>query len=202
MARLVALLAVALFAAGPAGASVRAERGPASRQNLITQPATLGAGPWINYTFGGLGAPTVTNNIAAPDGSTNATQLAFPAKTIDASASTRYFPLTNFEGTGTYTFSVWVKTASGTGTLYFGVDDGSTLYVCSRAVDTTWRLATCKVPLVQGRSWYPHLGPNRPLSSNPYGAQPATQPALTVHAWCGRVTRGSAPPSVSPTFCR
>ena len=86
--------------------------------NLITQSEAFNVAPWVSFSSGT--APVITANVAAgPNGG---------ASTADevtlTSANSGLYDETNVSGT--YTFSVWVKLVSGSGSFALNYYSGST----------------------------------------------------------------------------
>jgi hypothetical protein len=106
----------------PAGLSIQSEH-----TNLALQSQTFGTAPWALQTGGPAtpGAPVLTVDAAtAPDGTATADQLVYPAVTgaNNLSIVVNNVNFTVVNGT-TYTISLWVKGASGSGTTYLAVFD-------------------------------------------------------------------------------
>jgi trimeric autotransporter adhesin len=87
-------------------------------ENLISQSESLNAAPWIPFSSGT--EPVVTPNVApGPNGGANtADQVALTA------ADSGLYYQTNVAGT--YTFSIWVKLVSGSGSFALNYYQGST----------------------------------------------------------------------------
>ncbi len=90
--------------------------------NLAARYNAIDTAPWASFNTGAV-APTVTANAAvAPDGTTTAEQLDFPA--VGASqASYRYNPLATSEDT--ITNSIYLKGCAGSGSLWVWSHDNS-----------------------------------------------------------------------------
>ena len=134
-------------------AHVRFVGAAATRTNLALQSQALGT------TWTGVGAvaaaPTVTNNSAdltAPDATSTATKIVIPAVTATTGAS--YVKQDITAATATYTGSMWLRTASGTATvwIWFGnpAAPGTHYGQVSCAVTTTWTRFQFAVALTAG----------------------------------------------------
>jgi VCBS repeat-containing protein len=90
-----------------------------SAENLITQSEAFNSAVWVAFADSGA-APVVTANVAAgPNGgASTADEVAL------ANANSGLFYVTNVSGT--YTFSVWVKLVSGSGSFALNYYQGST----------------------------------------------------------------------------
>ena len=102
-------------------------------QNLITQSEAFNVSPWVAFSSGT--APVITANVAAgPNGgASTADQVAL------TSTDSGLYYVTNVSGT--YTFSVWVKLVSGSGSFslnyYSGAANSSDLETV--VATTTWQ---------------------------------------------------------------
>ena len=111
------------------------------QENLLLQSEEFGTTPWVASGSGGGSAPTITNNaIVAPDGSTTASEIAFP--TVSSSEFSQVLQTV----TGSYsfvnqtvTFSVWLRVTSGSETIWLEVGDIDTHSVENLVtVTSTW----------------------------------------------------------------
>ena len=165
--------------------------------NLLTNSESFDAASW---TKNGT-APVVTANAAvAPNGSTTADQIA-----LGATASVgNYSCVTGSAATIAvdYTASVWLRTVSGTATVYIQAFGSaySTAVACS--VTTTWQLFSVTFTGAAGTSYF-NIGPDARTGSG----QPTSQSAVTVYAWGAALYRSdlamqpntSAYPMYNPT---
>lgn len=100
-----------------------------ARTNICTYSATVGGTNWVNP-----GVTTITTNAAtAPDGTTSASSL-----TPSGQYGGAYQSIT-LSGSTTYTFSIWLRVASGSRTLQIYIFDGTGYYVTDATVTSTWQ---------------------------------------------------------------
>lgn len=160
---------------------------PAST-NLALYSEAFDSAAW--YKFG----PTAAANAAvAPDGTTTAEELAYPAITApNTSADLRPNPNITF-GAGTYTASVYLRRASGTSTLYlFSEAGGASAGNTACSVSTTWSRCVRTFTAAAG-------GGVVGLGVNLWLVNQSGQPAQTVYAWGFQVEAGSVASSYVAT---
>jgi uncharacterized protein (TIGR02217 family) len=146
------------------------------------------------WTLANSGAsnPTVTDNaIVAPDGTTTAATIAYPS-TVGASvySDIRQATLLAYPGQQ-FTFSVWLKVASGAPTIQLFVNDsiGLGLISSTPTLSATWTRYS-----VTGTFPGVVLGPPGVI------IRATNQAAVTVHAWGAQLERWpSAPTLYTPT---
>ena len=162
--------------------------------NLCLQSQTIATGsaltsPWSTVSDGSvpiyMGAEAL-----APDGTTTATRVDFPAI---SGATTTFSVLYQMPSiaTGVQTISLWARTVTGSGVLYFNNDEGGggsgNPTACN--LTTSWQRFTNTV--TSNHACYVFIGPNGIAGSG----QPTTQPALSVYLWGVQV---EAAPYASP----
>jgi hypothetical protein len=123
----------------PAGPNPSGNQWYCGLENLLLQSSAFNLSPWL---LGNTGAsnPTVTaNSTTAPDGTTTADTIAFPS-TTGSHNSFIYQPVPTVQFNGqTFTFSVWLKVASGTASVGFQISDQvAQVQSTTVTVTTTW----------------------------------------------------------------
>ncbi len=102
--------------------------------NLLTQSEAFNNGGGAPWTYSSVTTPSA-NTVAAPDGNTTAESLADTSSGGKVSQSVA-------GGNNTYTFSVWLKTASGTQSFALRIDSNGTPATgtaVTGAATTTWQ---------------------------------------------------------------
>lgn len=162
-------------------------------QNYFLNSQDLEKAPW-GLSNTGTSNPTVTADAnAAPDGTTTADTIAFPSipntsgdnSFIYQSASPPVVPNMAF------TFSVWLRVASGTGTININLADSPQTAAQSTVCSLTTSWQRFSVTTSFGGSANPAL---IALIVNPQNS-----PAVTVWAWGAQLEYGSAASDYSPT---
>jgi len=173
--------------AGASANTLRSEPGgilvEPSSTNQATVSDAIDNAAWTK-TASGAAVPVVTADQAvAPDGTTTADQVVFPAVT---SLQYSIVGLSGFVWAGTsLTWSVWMRTVSGTGSIYLYVYDttgasylGNTL--CS--LTTTWSRCVLQIPtVVSGHTINTWIGNDRSA-----GSGMSDTAAVTIYAWRGQ----------------
>ena len=162
--------------------------------NLIIQSQLIGGTGWTNPSNAGTLTVT-TNSIVAPDGTTTATSLAFPAV---SSAGTYSFTQVTTSPTisvgQTYTASVWLKGATGGEQVYIALTSFNSLQNTNQRVTltTSWqRYSITQTATQTSISFY--IG-----NDLRYGGTTSTS-AQTVYAWGAQWEFGSVASSYTPT---
>jgi hypothetical protein len=143
--------------------------------NLLAASESFDNASW---TKAGTSFPTITANAAtSPDGKTTADQLAFAATSVVSQFSS-VSGAAAVTTANDYTASVWLRTVSGTATVYIQAFGSaySTAVACS--VTTTWQLFSVTFTGAAGTSYF-NIGPDARTGSG----QPTAQAAATVYAW-------------------
>ena len=161
-------------------------------QNYLTNSQDFEQTSWVG-TNTGASNPVVTPDAQiAPDGTTTADTIAFPlipntsGDFSQLAESTSPPTLANM----TFTFSVWLRVASGTGNVNIQVND----------ITTTSNTQPCALTA----SWQ-RFSVTMTLGSSPgtfvQGAiiNPQNAPAITVWAWGAQIEYGAAPSDYTPT---
>lgn len=153
--------------------------------NLLIRSEAMDNAAW--FKDGSAGAPTVTANtsdVLAPDGTQTAEKVAYPA--IGAGQSSRlYGAFTSL--VAAYSTGVWLRTLSGTATVYLWIEGAgdTTDTVCS--VTSTWTRCKFENKTQAAGTSYPIIGFDLSYAHTP--AQ-TTQSAQTVYTWGGHVNAG------------
>ena len=134
---------------------------------------------WSKGSTGGPAVPTVTDNAAtAPDNSTTASQVAFPA--VGASQNSVLYQSEGLLVQGApETFDIWVKGAVGGETIWISTNPGTLPLTDQKIVATTsWQHYTLKWSQGNGPSTYFEIGidTRTPTDETPTSAQ-------TVYLW-------------------
>jgi hypothetical protein len=140
--------------------------------NLCLQ-SSVGVAPWSPFGT----SSTTANNAVAPDGTTSATRILYPAVTAGGTA-VWYQQIT--VAAASYAFSVWLRGASGGEQIYLCVNP--TRYSSPRITLTTqWQRFTFITPVLTAAAWAFEIGTdlNDPLQTS--------TPAQTIFAWGAQV---------------
>ncbi len=159
--------------------------------NILRRSQAFATAPWNAFGSGSV-APTVTNNtgdLNAPDGTATATKIVYPV-TSGSNVSIAYNG-TTFPTNGTFVFSVYLRTLSGTALVYIEWQDGFVFVSRACALTTSW--SRCSIATVPTAGMSPSIGVD--LRD---GTQSA-QPAQTVYGWGAQVESGSQPTGYVPT---
>ena len=175
------------------GASGLIEYAP---ENLALQSENFGT-TWTNSTGNAL----TLNDALSPTGTLTADRVDFPAT---AAAGLVRTITQNFgstvAGNGAVTASVWLRTVSGTSTVYLTLLDGGPPWLrfhvaCNVTTEWTRFSVTLNAPT---STLYLLIGPDtRTGSGTP--AQPAVQDAASVYAWGAQLERSSTARAYIPT---
>lgn len=143
-----------------------------------------------------VAAPVVTADQAvAPDGTTTADQIDIAATTINTNASILTQDFT--ADTGRWTATEWMKTSTGTATIYFGFWDGASSYktqTCS--LTTTWARCKLSYQVLTAATWKVFAGVDL------RDAGQSAQVAKTVYAWGAQVEGNGANVNGSTSYIR
>jgi len=155
------------------------------RTNLLTNASEFDNAAWAKSNNGaGTAAPVVTPNAAvAPDGTTTAEQIAFTA--IDAAGEFSVVTMSKAAG-AVASNSIYLRTVTGTGTLYLSTTNDAVTYQGRTACALTTSWSRCELEGFATPSSFLVLGPDARDTG-----QPNTQPALTVYAWRAQKEAGT-----------
>lgn len=182
---------IATLSSGQPGVGIKGLSVEAAATNLCLRSSEFDSATW-GKSHNGAALPVVTANaVVAPDGTTTADQIAYPAVSGAGNYAEVYQQIAMTAVA--YVSSVWLKTASGT----------ATLYLSSTTDGVTWKRTTCNVTATWQRfeltgtytatNWF-HM-----LSIDRRDASQADQIAQTVLAWGFQVELGSAASSYIAT---
>jgi len=134
--------------------------------------------------------PTVTaNSTTAPDGTSTADTLAFPSTT--GGKSSYIYQDVNIGPQGvTFTFSIWLKAASGTDQVTIVVGDNYTQFSATKSVTTTWTRFT-----ITGT-----FSPASPSSQVYVEIASTGQSAYSIYAWGAQLERWASATGYLPTI--
>lgn len=169
----------------------------AATTNVVLRSEEFDNATWLKQVSG-VAAPTVTANssdVVAPDGTQTAEKIEYPAVT-----GAQYWRLINqFTGSAVpYSGSIWLRTATGTATVYIGFDlSGSTFLMEGKTVTTSWqRFKVENKTLTASGNWFFQLGVDLSDATTPQLAQGAG----TIYAWGAMGGLGAfAPDYCGPT---
>lgn len=139
------------------------------------------AAVWVPANAGASSAPVVTANQAtAPDGTLTADQIAFPSVTA-AGTDVSIVRQTITATAAAWSFSVYLRRASGTSTVYLAAYDNSLVYAGATActvVGTSWTRCTLENKTLNAAIWYVTIGVDLRT-----GSGQSAQSAQTIYAW-------------------
>jgi hypothetical protein len=172
--------------------------------NLLLASEQFDAASWTKLNSGST-TPTVTANAAAaPNSTITADQLALGAISSSNQLSLVYASLTT--EAVQYTISVWLRTVSGTATVYLNGQGSAYGTPVACALTTSWQSFSVTFTGNAGTSFV-LIGPDSRTGSG----QPTSQAAATVYAWGASLTRSdlggmkantSAYPMYNPTTAK
>lgn len=144
----------------------------------IALQSSVGVAPWTGFTVSS-GNPTATaNNTTAPDGTTTATRIVYPAVS-GAGVSSLWYQSIAVTAT-VYTFSVWLRGNVGGEQTYICVNP--TRFSSPRLTLTTqWQRFTFTTPTLTAANWAFIIG------TDLADATQTSTPAQTIYAWGAQV---------------
>ena len=150
--------------------------------NLLLASEQFNASQWVKLNSGSS-SPTVTANAAAaPNGTSTADQVVFGSISSAGNYSIVYQQIATAELS--YTFSVWLRTVSGTATVYIQAFGSAYSSPVECQLTTTWQ--NFSVTFTGGSSnSFVNIGPDARTGSG----QPTSQSAATVLAWGAHLYR-------------
>jgi hypothetical protein len=157
--------------------------------NVATHSQDFSNAAWVKTGASGAAAPVVTANFAvAPDGTTTASKIVFAAVSTSGQRSDVSFAEAS---AGSYTFSIWLKGATSSGTIYLYGYDGSNKTPVAVNYTTAWARYTVSYTMLANVGGGFIFG----------GAQAWGAPILaqTVYAWQGDLTNTATSESAVPT---
>ena len=165
----------------------------AAPQNLLLQSSTLVSGvapvaPWdINYDVPANFPSLATASIIDPFGDTSTVSRCDFADTTEGAGAYSYIYQRIVLATGTYTFSFWARSVSGTQTLFCHINDG-TLHSQANTLTTAWQRYSFTIS---------SSGGNSPFY---FGNQaPAYSAACSAYIWGAQVSPTGVIPYVPTT---
>lgn len=133
-----------------------------NKENLLVYSEDFSQTNWVKQN----GFTVSANSVAAPDGT-------LTADTASRSATNQYLYQTFAGGSGTFTLSCWVRTASGSQNFvmqtYNGTDNGQG--VVTHTATTTWQRFSTTATVTTTSSWYPCIPNNINTTFYIWGAQ-------------------------------
>jgi hypothetical protein len=154
----------------------------AAATNLWFQSHSLTTAPWGTFNTG-----TTPNAAVAPDGTTTATLVAFNGASF---ANTLNQPQT---ASGVLTGSIWMRSVTGTATVYLQILSGTTYAVTTCALTTTWKRYTVTSTNLASATTYLAIGwDTRDAGQTNLGA-------FSLYAWGAQMEAGSQATSLITT---
>jgi len=154
-----------------------------SRTNSILQSQSLATSPW-GVAHVTVADPTVTNNtvdVLAPDGTQTATKVILPAVAAGEMSSIQQ----TFTATATaWSASIWLRTATGTATVFLHLITGATIKTVQCNVTSDWTRISLNAQTLTAATWIYELGVDCVNGD-------AEQPAQTVYAWGAQCELGA-----------
>lgn len=172
----------------PAGVLIEPER-----RNDCLRSQSIAASPWVGVNVT-VAVPTATDNttdVTAPDGTSTATKLVFPDVLNAGEASVWNQNIGSTVGQK-YSFSVWLRTLTGTATVYLEMRD-STNSGQACAVTSTWQ----RFKFENRTSALSTI--NADIGVNMFTSGTVGQPAQTIYAWGAQLEIGTYASSYIPT---
>jgi hypothetical protein len=164
---------------GPLGVLIES-----ARTNYLLQSQALATAPWT-VAHVTVADPTVTNNTAdvlAPDGSQTATKIELPAVGAGEMSSVQQtFTGADYKWSG----SIWLRTTTGTATVYLHMLVAGTVYTTTCNVTSTWTRFTLPNVTLTAATWTYELGIDCVNGDSAQSAQ-------TIYAWGGQCEAGTS----------
>lgn len=168
-----------------------------ARTNLVLRSEEFDNASWQKNSGGGTppGAPTVTadsSDLVAPDGSQTAEKIVFPA--VSGAGNYSLVAQTWTATAAAHSWGVWLRTLTGTATVYvFATPDGSTYHRTACSVTTTWSRCLVENKTLTALNWNPSIGVDL------RDAGQSAQSAQTVYAWGYQINTGAVAAPYCPT---
>jgi hypothetical protein len=161
-----------------------------ARTNLALQSA-VALPPWGAFSLV-VAVPVATaNNTTAPDGTTTATRLVYPAITGAGAASAWYQSIP--VAAAQYAFSVWLKGAVGGEQVYLYASVATYSTSARLTLTTQWQRFTFVTSTLTATSWAFAIGADLRDTNQ------TSTPAQTIYAWGAQVEQGVFATSYIPT---
>ena len=163
-----------------------------ARTNIAFPSGNLAAAPWAPVGVGGGTVPTVVANAAmAPDGTTTATRINYPATAAGVSSVNNNLTMT----AAGYACSIHARGVVGGETIWLSITQNATLYYRVRMQLTTqWQRFSFATGTLTAQVWALILGVD--LRD---GTSQTPQPAQGVYVWGAQVELGDHATSLIPT---
>ncbi len=155
-----------------------------ARTNLALRSAEFDNAAWTKNATGAGAAPTIpATNILAPDGSSTAESISFPA--ISGASDGSFMSQPIVATAVAYSLSVWLKVPTGTATVWLSTTpDGVTYHRTQCNVTTNWRRCKLENKTLTVATWYFFLGCDRRDASQ------TGMSAATVYTWAASFEAG------------